>query len=73
MSETPPPPNFANIMNTITSESLEWIVLLYIVRMKIVSGWGPGFDLGPKNVYFGETYIKEKNSDTQIFGLITKM
>ena len=38
-----------------------------------VSGWGPGFDLGPKNVYFGETYFKDLNRDTHIFGLITKM
>ena len=38
-----------------------------------VSGWGPGFDLGPTNVYFGETCFKDQNSDTQIFGLITKM
>ena len=38
-----------------------------------VSGSGPGFDLSPKNVYFGETYFKDQNSDAQIFGVITKM
>ena len=38
-----------------------------------VSGWGPGFDLGPKNVYFGETHIKDQNSNTKISELIPKM
>ena len=38
-----------------------------------VSGWGPGFDLSPKNAYFGGKYFKDQNSDTDIFRLITKM
>ena len=38
-----------------------------------VSGWDPNFDLGPKIVYFGETYFKDQNSDIHIFGLITKI
>ena len=40
---------------------------------KAVSGGGPGFDLGPKNAYFWETYFKDQNSDTEIFKLITKI
>ena len=40
----------------------------YGAGFEAVSGWGPGFDLGQKYVYF-----KDQNSDTQIFGLITKM
>ena len=46
--------------------------MMQIFEYEAVSGWGPGFDLGPKNVYFWKTYIKDQNSDTQIFGLIKK-
>ena len=43
------------------------------ITEEAVLGWGPGFDLGPKNVYFGETYFKDQNNNSHIFGLITKM
>ena len=38
-----------------------------------VSGYGPGINLGPKNVHFGKMYFKEQTSNAQNFRLITKM
>ena len=49
------------------------IVVVELASLPSVSGWGPGMDLGPKNVYFGGKYLKDKNSNTHFFGLITKM
>ena len=45
----------------------------FILVYEAVLGGGPGFDLGPKNVYFWGTYFKDQDTDTQIFGLVTKM
>ena len=52
---------------------LKWIFYGHLNIYEAVSGWGPGFDLSPKNAHFWETYFKDQNRDTQIFGLIAKM
>ena len=54
--------------------SYKWLLLDVLSVYEAVSGWGPGFGLGPKNVYFGETYFKDQIKATQIFRFImTKM
>ena len=40
------------------------------ITYEAVSGSGPGIVLGPRNVYFWETYFKDQNSTTQIFWLM---